>query len=135
MITLEIFIVSTLWERNPIICVCVGVLSRVRLSVAPCTVASERLLSLWNCPGKNTGADGHSLLQETFPIQGLNLQLCVSCVGRQILHQCANWGTLLINSKEIVPNTLFLNVHTSSLHQYLIIKYKYKNLEAIWKID
>ena len=29
----------------------------------------------WNSPGKSTGVGCHSLLQQTFPIQGLNLHL------------------------------------------------------------
>ena len=40
-------------------------------SVMPWTVAA-RLLCPWNSPGKNTGVGCHSLLQESFPIQGLN---------------------------------------------------------------
>ena len=32
----------------------------------------SRLLCPWNTPGKNTGVDGHSLLQRLFLIQGSN---------------------------------------------------------------
>ena len=32
-----------------------------------------RLLSPWNSPGKDTGMDWHSLLQEVFPTKGLTL--------------------------------------------------------------
>ena len=32
----------------------------------------SRLLCPWDSPGKNTGVDCHFLLQELFPIQGLN---------------------------------------------------------------
>ena len=42
-------------------------LSHVRL------FATLWLLCPWNSPGKNTGVGSHSLLQEIFPIQGLNL--------------------------------------------------------------
>ena len=40
-----------------------------RWTVAP------RLLCPWNSPGKNTGVGCHSLLQGSFPIQGLNPSL------------------------------------------------------------
>ena len=51
-------------------------------SVTPWTVAHQALCPL-NSPGKNTGVGCHSLLQETFPTQGLNLGL-LHC--RQILY-------------------------------------------------
>ena len=35
----------------------------------------SRPLCPWNSPGKNTGVGCHSLLQQIFPIQGLNLGL------------------------------------------------------------
>ena len=50
------------------------VLSRVRLSVTPWTVAHQAPLS-WNSPGKNTGVGCHRLLQGLFLTQGLNLHL------------------------------------------------------------
>ena len=46
----------------------------------------------WNSPGKNTGACCHSLLQGTFPSQGLNLGL-LHC--RQILYYLSRQGSLL----------------------------------------
>ena len=42
--------------------------------VTPWTVA-HRLLCWWNFPSKNTGVGSRSLLQGTFPTQGLNLGL------------------------------------------------------------
>ena len=37
-----------------------------------------RLLCPWDCPGKNTGAGCHALLQGIFPTQGSNL--CLLCL-------------------------------------------------------
>ena len=50
-------------------------LSHVQLFATPCTIQPARLLCPWNSPGKNTGVDCHSLLQEIFPTQGSNLHL------------------------------------------------------------
>ena len=47
------------------------------------------LSSVMNSPGKNTGVGGHSLLQEIFPTQGLNLDL-THC--RQILYHWSHQG-------------------------------------------
>ena len=49
-------------------------LSRVRLFVAPWTVAHQVPLSM-DSPGMNTGVRCHFLLQGIFPTQGLNLGL------------------------------------------------------------
>ena len=38
-----------------------------------CDAMGHRLLCPWNSPGKNTGVGSHSLLQEIFSTQGLNL--------------------------------------------------------------
>ena len=54
--------------------------------------SSNRLLSPWNSPSKNTGVGGHSLLQEIFPSQGLNLHLLH---GRQILYCLSHQGSLI----------------------------------------
>ena len=55
-------------------CVCghAQSLSCVLFFAHPWTVAT-RLLCPWNFSGKNTGVGCHFLLQEIFPIQGLNL--------------------------------------------------------------
>ena len=50
------------------------------------------LSSVMNSPGKNTGVGGHSLLQEIFPTQGLNLDL-THC--RQILYHWSHQGNPL----------------------------------------
>ena len=50
------------------------------------------LSSLWNSPGRNTGVGSHSLLQEIFPTQGLNLGL-LHC--RQILYCLSHQGNPL----------------------------------------
>ena len=63
----------------PLLCVCVCVRACVCARAELClTLQSHelylaRLLYPWNSPGKNTGVAHHSLLQETFPTQGLNL--------------------------------------------------------------
>ena len=63
-----------------IICVCVCVCASVRAhltsivsdSLQPHGLYPARLLCPWNSPGKNIGVGYHFLLQENFPIQGLN---------------------------------------------------------------
>ena len=52
-----------------------------------------RLLHPWDFPGKNTGVDCHFLLQEIFPIQGLNpgLRHC-----RQTLYRLSHQGSPLL---------------------------------------
>ena len=52
-----------------------------------------RLLYPWNSPVKNTGVGSHSLLQEIFPTQGLNLGLLLS---RQILYCLSHQGSPII---------------------------------------
>ena len=47
---------------------CTQQLSCVWLFVTPWTIAHQA--PLWNFPGKNTGVDCHSLLQEILPTQG-----------------------------------------------------------------
>ena len=50
---------------------------------------TTRLLCPWNSPGKNTGVGTHSLLQDVFLTQGLNLGL-LHC--RQILYHLSYQG-------------------------------------------
>ena len=50
---------------------------------------TTRILCPWNSPGKNTGVGSHSLLQDIFLTQGLNLGL-VHC--RQILYHLSYQG-------------------------------------------
>ena len=52
-----------------------------------------RLLCPWNSPGKNIGVICHSLLQQIFLTQGLNLGL-LHC--RQILYHLSHQGSLII---------------------------------------
>ena len=63
------------------------------------------LLSPWNFPGKNTGADCHFPLQGIFPTKGSNTVSCVSCTGRPILYHCTTWesqcGLYLITKTRI----------------------------------
>ena len=60
-----------------------------------CSVVSDSLqphglYSPWNSPGQNTRVGGCSLLQGTFPTQGLNPGL-PHC--RRILYQLSHWGS------------------------------------------
>ena len=48
---------------------------KVKVFVSPWTLVT-RCLHLWNSPGKNTGVDSHSLLQEIFPTPGDRTQVC-----------------------------------------------------------
>ena len=50
-------------------------LSVVSDSLRPHGLQPTRLLCPWNSLGKKTGVGSHSLLQGTFPVQGLNLGL------------------------------------------------------------
>ena len=52
-----------------------------------------RLLCPWDSPGNNTGVDSHSLLQQIFPMQGLNLGLSLC---RQILYHLSHQGRPLL---------------------------------------
>ena len=52
----------------------------------PTVCEPDRPLCPWDSPGKNTGVSCHALLQGIFLIQGLNLHLLVSCIGRQVLY-------------------------------------------------
>ena len=60
--------------------VCVQSLSPAQLIATPWTGAH---LCPWNSPGKNTGVDGHSLLQGFFPTQGSNPGLLQSLLHWQ----------------------------------------------------
>ena len=51
---------------------CAYSLSCIQLSATAWTVARQTPLSMGISPGKNTGVGCHALLQEIFPIQGLN---------------------------------------------------------------
>ena len=62
------------WARWVCVCVCVQLLSLVRL-LATHGLQPTRLLCLWDIPGKNTGVGCPFLFQEIFPAQGSNLCL------------------------------------------------------------
>ena len=61
----------------------------------PMNCSPTRLLHPWDFPGRNTGVGCHFLLQEIFPIQGLNLGLLhcrqmLYCLSqREVAHH--NW--------------------------------------------
>ena len=84
------------------VCVCVCVC--VRHSVMSNSLQTHGpeptwLLCLWDSPGKTTGVDSHSLLQDIFPSQGLN-PILPHC--RQILYCLGHQGSLgqfLLHSK------------------------------------
>ena len=83
------------WFNQPcqcnytLMCVSHSVMSN---SLQPHGLWPTRLLCLWGYPGKNTGVDCHSLLQRTFPIQGLNPGL-LHC--RQIKCKRTEFGEFL----------------------------------------
>ena len=58
------------------------------------------LYSPWNSLGQNTGVGSHSLLQGTFPTQGLNPGL-PKC--RQILYQLSHQGSPRIMERVVYP--------------------------------
>ena len=85
-------IVEEMYWIECCVCVCVCVLSSVQFFVTY-GLQPVRPLCPWNCPGKNTEAGCHFLLQGIFPTQGSNPCLlrqtwvsCVSCIGRRILY-------------------------------------------------
>ena len=51
------------------------------------------LYSTWNSPDQNMEASSLSFLQGIFPIQGSNLGLLVSCIGRQVLYDQRHLGS------------------------------------------
>ena len=53
-------------------CMCMLSCSIIFNSFRPYRLYPARLLCPWNSPGKNIGVGYHFLLQENFPIQGLN---------------------------------------------------------------
>ena len=64
-------IVAEIPGEASVTCVCLCVLSRVRLSTTPWTVVRQAPLSR-DFPGKNTGMDCHFLPQGIFPTQESN---------------------------------------------------------------
>ena len=66
-----------------------GLVAKLCLTFATPQTVDHRPFCPWDFPGKNTGVDCHSLLQEIFPIQGLDLGL-PSC--RQILYPLRSLG-------------------------------------------
>ena len=69
------------------LCMHVCVLSRSAMSdsLQPHELYTTRLLSPWDCPGKNTVVGCHLLLQGIFPTQGLYLHLPCSCIASRFL--------------------------------------------------
>ena len=65
-------------------------------SLQPHGLQSAKLLGPQNSPGKNTRVGCHSLFQGIFPTQGLNQDLFVSYIDRQILNfiMCQNVNSL-----------------------------------------
>ena len=51
-------------------------------SLQPCELSLSRLLCPQDSPGKNTGEDGHALLQGIFPTQGSNPLMSPALPGR-----------------------------------------------------
>ena len=76
----------TLWPSS-------AISSVVANSVQPRGLQPTRLLCPWNSPSKNTRVGSHSLLQGTFPTQGLNSGL-LHC--RQILHHLSHQGIPMV---------------------------------------
>ena len=63
------------------------------------------LLGPWDSPIKFTGKGSHSILQQIFPIQGLNLGLPH---GRQILYHLSHQGSPYIGGgdKEMMQDSI-----------------------------
>ena len=61
---------------------------------------TTRLIYPSDSPGKNTGVGCHALLQGTFPTQGSNPHLNISCIGKWVLYHWHHLGSLHVWSKE-----------------------------------
>ena len=62
-----------------------GLVAKLCLTFATPQTVDHRLFCPWDFPGKNTGVDCHSLLQEIFPTHGLSLGLL--CCRRSLVFQ------------------------------------------------
>ena len=68
----------------------------VKIAKSYLTLQPHGLYSPWNSPGQNTGVGSLSLLQGTFPTQGLNPGL-PHC--RQILYQLSHKGSPILQGR------------------------------------
>ena len=89
------------------VCVCVQLFSHAQLFETSWTVPT-RFLCPRDFPGNNTGEAFHFLLQGLLSTQGLNIHLCVPCIGRQNLYHSATCST--IKSKQYVLRAAKLSV-------------------------
>ena len=83
-----------------------------------------RLLCPWGCPGKNTGVSYHSLLQEIFLTQGLNMHFLSPPLTGEFFTTSATWETLSVSSVVPLCPTLCNPIYCSTpglpvLHQLL----------------
>ena len=85
-------------------------------SLRPHGLQLARLLCPWVFPGKNTIPGNHSLLQEIFPTQGLNLGL-LHC--RWILYHLSHQGK---------PKVLLL-----CLNYYISFYYRAERMKRAWE--
>ena len=69
--------------------------NRVRLFATLWTIAHQTLLFM-DSPGKNTGVDGHALLQGIFLTQGSNPRLYVCCIGRWFFYRERHLGSPIV---------------------------------------
>ena len=83
-------------------CVCVS-RSVMSHSLRPQGLYPARLLCPWDSPGTNTGVGCHSLLQEIFPAQRLNLGLLHY---RQILYRLSHQGSPMIKQPKVLMSLL-----------------------------
>ena len=84
------------------------------------TVCDARLLSPWDCLGKNIGVGSHSLLQGIFPTQGLNPGLLHS---RQILYHLSHQGIPCISHYSIVQSYIFREISYMRVQGHLVEDY------------
>ena len=65
------------------------------LTVQPHGLSPSRLLCLWDSPGKNSGTDHHTLLQEISLTQASNLHLTSPALEAGLLPLAPSWGRSL----------------------------------------
>ena len=70
-------------------------LSYVWLLAALWTIARQAPRP-WDFSGKHTGVGCYFLLEESFRPRDWSRISCISCIGRQILYQCATWEAPIV---------------------------------------
>ena len=93
------------------------------LTLRPHGLEHARLLSSWNSPGKNTGADSHFLLQGIFLTQRSNLRLLHLQVGSLPLSS----SSIQWNSRQALQKWDMTKYTGAKVVQYMMANRKIKS--------